>query len=194
MSSTAAVQGQADVVVVGSCMYDMIASTPRLPKPGETIVGTSITFGYGGKGANQCVQAGMLGATAAMVGKLGTDTVGQDTLKNFQALGVDASLVTTTPDAASGVAPIYVDSKGENCIVIVPGANMLLTLSDVEAAADLISSAKVLMTQLEIPNESTIAAMRIARNAGGEVIGGSGWAERGGLDARSWRVCDGVVV
>lgn len=158
------------VVVVGSCMIDMIAYTPRLPKLGETIHGTAFKQGFGGKGANQAVQAALLGVPTAMVGKVGADGLGASTIENFAKFGVDAEHVHRTPDAPSGVAPITVNADGGNCIVIVAGANLLLTAAEVEAARPLIEAAKVVVCQLEVTNEATLAALRLARASGATAI------------------------
>ncbi|XP_064603449.1 ribokinase-like isoform X2 [Liolophura sinensis] len=159
-----------DVVVVGSCNVDLISYVPRLPKPGETIHGSRFSIGFGGKGANQCVSSGRLGARTAMVAKIGTDSFGDDYLKNLQDSGVNTDFVYRTSEASTGVAPISVTDEGQNAIVIVPGANLLLTESDVIAAETLIQSAKVLVCQLEISPPITVMAMRLARKHGVRTI------------------------
>lgn len=153
------------VVVVGSANTDLVAYVPRLPMPGETLNGTTFETGFGGKGANQCVSAAKLGASTAMVCKLGEDSFGTDHVKNFKELGVHTEHVTTTDKAATGVAPIMVDEKGENSIVVVLGANDLLSEEDVENARGFIENAKVLLCQHEIKMETTLAALRIAKEA-----------------------------
>ena len=154
------------VVVVGSCNTDLTAYVPRLPAPGETIHGDKFQVGFGGKGANQCVMAAKMGARTAMVGKVGTDSFGSDTFKNFKDVGVDVTHLLTTDAAATGVAPIAVDASGQNSIIVVNGANDLLTVEEVEAASDMLSNAKVIITQLEIKREVTLRAMQIGKAAG----------------------------
>jgi len=152
-----------DVVVVGSCMTDLISRVPRLPKPGETIHGHSFTVGFGGKGANQCVMAAKLGAKTAMVGKVGKDLFGRNYIKNLEDHGINIDHLGTTSAAATGTAPIAVDDEGQNSIVIVAGANLLLTPEDVMEADGLIKQAQVLICQLETSEESTLAALKLAR-------------------------------
>lgn len=154
------------ICVVGSSNFDLISYAPRLPKQGETLHGTRFLMSFGGKGANQAVTAARLGAQVSMVTKLGEDIFGRDTLKNFEAQGIDSGAIFFTKDASSGVAAISVDSDGRNTIIIVAGANNLLSPEDIETARTIIESAQVLICQLEIPLETTLAALQIARRAG----------------------------
>ena len=158
------------VCVVGAANLDLISYVPRLPRVGETLHGTSFRMGYGGKGANQAVMAANLGADVAMVCKLGRDVFGEGTLENFRENGVDTTHVTFTDEAFSGVAPIAVDPEGRNSIIIVTGANDLLSLDDLERARPAIAAANVVVCQLEIPVETTLAALRIAREEGVRTI------------------------
>ena len=102
------------VVVVGSANVDLVTNAPRMAQPGETLMGTRFEQLFGGKGANQAVAAALLGSSVSMVAKLGTDNLGEATLGNFRSLGVDTEYVSTTAAAASGVAQITVDAKGQN--------------------------------------------------------------------------------
>ena len=154
----------ARICVVGSSNIDLISQVPRLPKLGETMVGHSFHLGYGGKGANQAVMAAKLGAQVTMVTKLGRDVFGDDTLKNFQAHGIDTTFVMFDPNHASGVAPIFVDDHAQNFIVIIPGANNQLSPADARAATQAILSTDVLICQMEIPLETTLEAFRIAKS------------------------------
>jgi ribokinase len=158
------------VCVVGAANIDLISYVPRLPHLGETLHGSSFRMGYGGKGANQAVMAAKLGASVSMVTKLGRDTFGEGTLANFRAMGVDTDLVTFTEDASSGVAPIFVDSAGSNAIVIVTGANDLLTDDDINRARPAMAEAGVVVCQLEIPTPATLMALRAARAEGTATI------------------------
>jgi ribokinase len=160
----------ARVCVVGAANIDLISYVPRLPKLGETLHGTSFQLGYGGKGANQAVMAAKLGARVTMVTKLGRDVFGDGTLANFREWGVDTEHVLFTDDAASGVAPIAVDPEGNNSIIIVTGANDLLTAAEIEAARSSIAASGVVVCQLEIPLEITLAALRVARDEGVRTI------------------------
>ncbi|KAF2368059.1 Ribokinase [Trinorchestia longiramus] len=155
-----------DVVVVGSCVTDYIARTPQFPRPGETVFGHSLTVGFGGKGANQCLQAAKLGASTAIVCKFGQDAVGDNFIAELQRTSIDISQVKRTPHAQSAIANVIVDDNGENCIVNIPGANRLMTVEDVDAASDVIKTAKVLICQNEISFEATKAALILARKNG----------------------------
>jgi ribokinase len=154
------------ICVVGASNLDLISYVPRLPRMGETLHGTRFHMGYGGKGANQAVMAAKLGGDVAMVTKLGRDIFGENTLKNFQSWGVDTQHVLFTDRAFSGVAPIAVDPEGHNSIIIVTGANDVLTVEEIEAARSTIAAAQILVCQLEIPLEITLAALRVARQEG----------------------------
>lgn len=145
---------------------DLIAYAPRLPAPGETLMGTRFQTGYGGKGANQAVAAARLGAAVAMVARVGGDVFGADMLANFAAQGIDVAQVLRTEGVSSGVAPIAVDDAGRNAIIVVAGANALLTPADVDAAAPAIRRARVLLCQLEVPIETSLRALTLARAAG----------------------------
>jgi ribokinase len=158
------------VCVVGAANIDLISYVPRLPRVGETLHGTQFRMGYGGKGANQAVMAARLRAEVTMVCKLGRDVFGEGTLENFRAHGVDTTHVTFTEDAFSGVAPIAVDPDGRNAIIIVTGANDLLSLDDLERARPAIAAADVVVCQLELPVETTLSALRIAREEGVRTI------------------------
>ncbi len=155
------------ICMVGSSNIDLIARVPRLPAPGETLVGSSFSMGFGGKGANQAVMAARLGAKVNVVTKVGKDIFGQDTLKNYEAQGINTRYVLFDETRFSGVAPITVDDNtGQNSIVIVNGANDGLSPDDVRAATDAIQEAGILLCQLETPLETTLEAFRIAKNSG----------------------------
>lgn len=151
------------VVVVGSCMTDLVSQAPRLPKAGETIHGHRFFIGFGGKGANQCVQAARLGAKTAMVCKVGRDVFGNDYIQNFKNNGISTAYVEQTENAATGAASIIVNDTGENAIVIVAGANMLLGQEELQRALTAIVNAKVLVCQLEINPDTSLQALRMAR-------------------------------
>lgn len=155
------------ICVVGASNIDLISYAPRLPKLGETLPGSRFQMGFGGKGANQAVMAALLGATVTMVTKVGQDIFGQDYLNHYQRLNFDTRYVTMTDTAATGVAPIWVDEgSGNNAIIVVTGANDLLSAADVEAARAAIVAAQVVLCQWECALEPSLAALRIARAAG----------------------------
>jgi ribokinase len=158
-----------NIVVVGSSNTDLLTKVDRLPKLGETMIGKHFHVGFGGKGANQAVMAAKLQANVTMVTKLGNDIFGKETLNNFKNYNINTDFVYFC-DVSSGVAPIFVDDKGNNFIVIVPGANWELSIDDVHKAEDIIVKADILICQLEIPVETTLEALRIAFNKGATTI------------------------
>ena len=158
------------ICVVGSCNLDLIVSTPRLPVVGETLTASDFRTCCGGKGANQAVMAARLGARVSMVGKVGRDLFGDRLLANFREQGIDTDHVLVDAGQPSGVATILVDAAANNCILVVPGANGALTPEEVRAAAGAITAADVLLCQLEVPPETTAAALRLARGAGVRTI------------------------
>ncbi|XP_075451518.1 ribokinase isoform X1 [Ascaphus truei] len=160
----------AAVVVVGSCMTDLVSLTPRLPKAGETIHGSKFFIGFGGKGANQCIQAARLGAKAAMVCKVGNDSFGNDYIENFKKNNVSTEFVGQTADAATGAASIIVNGEGQNAIVIVAGANLFLASEDLKKASAVISGARVMVCQLEVMPEVSLEALKMARASGVKTI------------------------
>uniref|UniRef100_A0A0A9WXY4 Ribokinase n=1 Tax=Lygus hesperus TaxID=30085 RepID=A0A0A9WXY4_LYGHE len=155
-----------DVAVIGSCMIDMICYTPRIPRPGETLHGTSFEMGNGGKGANQCVAATKLGASTALVAVLGNDVFGKKYHEHLRSEGVNVDHVRLTEDCHSGMAQITVTETGENCIVIVAGSNMLLSLDDVKKARDVLLNTKVVIFQLETPISTTLEALKYLKTEG----------------------------
>jgi len=138
-----------DVVVVGSANVDLVLPVQRIPRPGETVLSGVMTRGPGGKGANQAVASARTGARTAIVVSLGVDDAGELLRDALDGSGVDLSLVSTSAATPTGTAIITVDDAGENAIVVAPGANGELTLSD--DAARIVRSAKIVLSQLEIP-------------------------------------------
>ena len=154
------------ISVVGACNIDLISYVPRMPAIGETLHGTRFRIGFGGKGANQAVMAAKLGANVSIVTKLGRDTFGEDTLKNFKSFNINTDHVHFTEEAFSGVAPISVNPEGQNSIVIVTGANDLLTEAEIEAARPVFAQSGAVVCQLEIPLNLTLKALSVAREEG----------------------------
>lgn len=153
----------ANIVVVGSLNMDLVVRSPRIPLPGETILGSAFVTLPGGKGANQAVAAARLGGAVTMIGRLGADGFAASLRESLAADGVDHSRVQATPDVATGVALITVDDDGRNTIVVASGANWLVTPVDVEEAEATIAAADVLLLQLELPLETVMRAAQIAR-------------------------------
>lgn len=162
---------QAPVVVVGSCNMDLVTRAPRLPRRGETIGGTTFGTYLGGKGLNQAVAARRMGAQVALIARVGVDSFGERIRAALADEGIDAALVRATADAPTGTALIVVEeSSGDNMIVAVPGANGCLTPADIDAAAEVLRQARVLLLQLEVPLPTLLHAARLARDSGAIVI------------------------
>jgi ribokinase len=157
---------QPHIAVVGSANIDLTTFTDQFPRPGETIFGREFHLGFGGKGANQAVAARLSGARVSMVARVGDDLFGPATIENFTKQGIDASHVWITPGVSSGVAPIFVDSAGQNRILVVKGANDLLTPADVDASADLLKTAGCIVLQLEVPVETVYYTLGFAQRNG----------------------------
>ncbi len=155
----------ARICVVGSCNLDLTFRVPRLPRPGETLAAVALEQGFGGKGANQAVAAARLGAEVMLIGRVGNDTFGRQSLDNYTARGIDTTFVGIDAQRPTGMASIYVAEVGENSIVIVPGANAGVTPADVRAAVGEIARADAVLCQLETPADSALEAFRIGRAA-----------------------------
>jgi ribokinase len=157
---------QSLIAVVGSANVDLTTFNDVFPRPGETIFGKHFDLGFGGKGANQAVAARLCGANVGMVAKVGSDLFGPATIKNFESQGIDATYVGTAEGVSSGVAPIFVEPNGQNRIIVVKGANDLLSPEDVDAAAPLLRQADSIVVQFEIPLRTVYHTVRFA-NANG---------------------------
>ena len=162
---------QPAVVVVGSCNMDLVTRAPRLPLPGETLTGSSFGTYLGGKGLNQAVAARRMGANVAMIGKVGADDFGARVRAALEEEAIAAQGLSLDHEQPTGAALILVEEqRGENSIVVVPGANGALTPADVDRAADLIRGARVVLLQLEIPLATTVHAAQLAHEAGCVVV------------------------
>jgi len=139
------------IVVVGSTNTDMVIKTSHLPQPGETILGGTFFMSAGGKGANQAVAAARLGGSVVFIAKTGYDIFGKQSIELFEKEGIDISGIQRDHYQPSGIALITVDDKGENCIVVAPGANAALTPDDIDEVKDRIEGASLLLVQLETP-------------------------------------------
>jgi ribokinase len=161
----------AAIIVLGSLNMDIAALGPRLPQPGETVMGSHFHTAPGGKGANQAYAAAKIGGagSTAMLGRVGDDDFGRQMIANLVSVGCGAEGVRKL-QGASGVALILIAESGQNSIVVVPGANDRFTPADIAADAQLLRGARYALLQLEVPLPTTIAAARTARAAGLEVI------------------------
>ncbi len=158
------------IVVVGSANTDLIVRTPRLPGPGETVLGGEFSQAAGGKGANQAVAAARADGRVAFVARIGKDAFGARLLKEMRGEGIDLSHVVRDRKTPSGVALIFVGPNGENSITVAGGSNSALSPADIDAAQDCIRRAKVLVVQLETPLTSVEHAVKLAKAAGVRVI------------------------
>ncbi|MDR6551602.1 ribokinase [Paenibacillus qinlingensis] len=160
---------QAKIVVVGSINMDLVVKSEHIPVAGETVTGQEFVMIPGGKGANQAVAAARLGAHVEMVGCVGGDPFGKQMLEQLANEGIGTSYVHTDPQQTTGVALIQVQD-GENRITIVPGANASVTPEQVERAKDVFDGADILLVQLEIPQETVMRAVQLAKSYGVKVI------------------------
>ena len=138
------------ICVVGSANIDQVSYVKRTPNDGETVFGDSYQMGFGGKGANQAVMAGILGAEVYVITCLGSDVYRDMTIENFKNNDVITDYIQTV-DGSSGVAPIWVDESGQNRIIVIPGANDLIDGSLAIEALENIGKPHVLVGQFEIP-------------------------------------------
>jgi ribokinase len=151
------------VVVVGSINMDLVVKTAVLPRPGQTVQGRHFASIPGGKGANQAVAAARLGGRVHMIGKVGGDHFGEHLLMCLNKNQVDTSAVVIAEGISSGLAIVMVDAQGENSICVVAGANSQVQPEDLTAQEELISRAKVVVLQLELPVPTVLQAIRLAR-------------------------------
>jgi ribokinase len=172
-----------DVAVVGSVNLDLVATTHRLPGPGETVAGTGYAEHAGGKGLNQAVAAARSGASVALIAAVGDDDAGRRLRAVAEAEGIDVSMIDIVP-GPTGRALITVDDRAENSIVVVPGANAFVR-------ADAPGDARIVVAQLEIPIDTVIAAFRSARGHGGRTILNPAPAQR--LPDELLAVCDVII-
>jgi ribokinase len=143
----------------------------RIPSPGETLLGSGYRVDFGGKGSNQAVGCARLGAHVDFVARIGTDAFGDMALGLYREEGIETDFLERSPDTPTGVGFIVVEAgTGQNSIVLDPGANELLTPSDVAAAHPVLKPAKVVLTQLEIPADAAASAMQHGRSGGAITI------------------------
>ena len=160
---------KAVIAVVGSAMMDLTAYARVLPESGQTLLGELFTTGFGGKGANQAVIAAKCGAEVHFIGALGRDLFGDSIAKNFQDQGINVDGVERS-DVPTGVAHIWVDARGENRIIIIPGANYELKIANAVRAVLAITNLSVVLAQCEIKQEVTRAVFIAAKERGAITI------------------------
>ena len=158
------------IVVLGGINMDLIAVSPRLPEPGETVAGDQFYTAPGGKGANQAVAAARLGADVRMVGRIGSDMFGPMLLEDLHGQGVNVRGVATDTEHSSGVAVILLDDSRQNHIVAVYGANMECDEDQLRATESALEGADSLLLQMEVPFPISLAAARSAKERGVRVV------------------------
>ena len=152
------------IVVVGSINMDLVARTPRIPRAGETLIGSGFETSPGGKGANQAVAIARLGFPVFLVGLVGDDVFGEASLQNLRTAGVDTSAVGRV-SGPSGVAQIQVADSGENSIIVVPGANGKVDCDVIQTHEAMIRSASMVLCQLEVPIASVLSLVALCSEA-----------------------------
>jgi ribokinase len=154
------------IVIIGSINMDIVIHAERMPRDGETVFGSNLSFFPGGKGANQAVAAARLGAETSMVGRVGHDSFGGPLRSQLLQNGVNCDHVIIDENAATGTALIVINPEGNNSILVAPGASQNVSPSDVDAAAELIGQADALLMQFEIPLETVAHAADLAQARG----------------------------
>ena len=155
------------VTIMGSFVADLTFRTPELPQWGQTIMGSLFRLGPGGKGSNQAVAAARLGAKVSFISKLGNDPFGDLARNTYKEEKIDTQFLVNTPELATGAASIVVhEGKGENAIVVVPGACFEITEAEVDRARPLIQQSAVFMTQLETRLPTVAYGLKVAHEAG----------------------------
>ncbi|QUH25839.1 ribokinase [Serpentinicella alkaliphila] len=154
------------IVVVGSLNMDLVTYTNRMPVIGETIIGKSFKQIPGGKGANQADAIAKLGSTVRMIGCVGEDVMGETLLESLYKDGVDISMVKRVKGVATGIASITVDSSANNSIIVVPGANNMLSIEDIKEYEQAIQDSDIVVAQLEVPIETVKYVIKSAKLKG----------------------------
>lgn len=158
------------IVVVGSINMDLVIRCANLPIPGQTITAESSQEIPGGKGANQAVAASRAGGEVRMIGRVGDDSMASQLIENLRTQGVQTGRILQSEACASGLAVVAVESSGQNAIMVVPGANAMVSVEDVDAAESILQEADVVLLQLEIPLATVIRTIQIAKAANVPVI------------------------
>lgn len=158
------------ILVVGSINKDLVVNTSRFPLAGETLIGDSFYTNNGGKGANQASAIAKLGGDVSIIGAVGDDEFGRETVKNLSLYGVDTKSVSVKKGISTGIASITVTKSGANNIIVVPGANSLLSKEDIDSKLDVIKKSDIVVIQLEIPIETAKYVASLSKRLGKTVI------------------------
>lgn len=159
-----------NIVVIGSINTDMVIKASHFPDPGETVLGDRFFMNPEGKGANQAIAAVRLGGNVTFIAKVGNDIFGDQSLQQFRKEGLATNYIVKDPENPSGTALITVDAKGENCIVVAPGANGSLLFDDVQKAEQELKNCQIVLMQLEVPLSTVVSAAKLAAQPGKRVI------------------------
>lgn len=179
------------VVVIGSINVDVVTYSQRMPAPGESMKGDTYGMVLGGKGCNQAAAAARLGAKTRLVGRIGADSFGAFVRERLSLLGVDATFVTTDRDAATGIAVIPIVASGQNSIIVIPGANDTLTGDVLDETA--LKDARVLLSQIETPLETSLKAAALVRAAGGVYVLDPAPVPAAPIGRDAWQLADIVT-
>ena len=163
-------QNRPKIVVLGSINMDLVIRCAELPCAGQTTLAESSAEYCGGKGANQAVAAALAGGQVSMIGAVGTDAFAERLVGNLKQHAIDCQRVSHRDELNSGLAVISVDQRGQNSIMVVPGANASVSPDEVLAATPLVESADALLVQLEIPLDSVTTGIEIARRSGVRIL------------------------
>ena len=158
------------IAVVGSLHMDFILKVKTIPRVGETVLGNAFKRSPGGKGANQAMAAGKLGADVVLIGRVGADAVGRELIEKVKTQGIDVTYVLEDEETYTGLALILVDEEGGNIIAVASGADMNCCTEDIKQAEEIITASKVLLTQLETPLPVVEYALDVAYEAGVRMI------------------------
>jgi ribokinase len=160
----------ARIGIIGSANLDLVVRADHMPAPGENVLGDDLRMIPGGKGANQAVAVARLGGRARFIGRVGRDSFGEMLLASLRADGVDTDDLAAVADAPTGAALIVIDRNGQNSIVVAPGANRRLMPADIQALRPALETLDAILMQLEIPIETVVHTIRLAREINVPVI------------------------
>lgn len=160
----------AHILVAGSLNMDLVVRVAAMPQPGETIFGRDFQMVPGGKGANQAIAAARSGAKVTLIGKVGADDFGTRLIENLVINGVNTKYIAVDKNAATGIATITLDERGQNSIIVASGANMRLAPKDIRAAWSSLKDVDMVVMPLEIPLDCVAEAAKLAKRAGAKVL------------------------
>lgn len=159
-----------NILVIGSSNTDLVIQTSHFPEPGETVMGGVFSTFAGGKGANQAVAASRLGAKVTFVARVGNDDFGRQAIDGFDKEGITTSHIFIDENEPTGVASIIINKDGENTIVVAPGANNMLSKTDIEAIVSLVEATDIVLVQLEVPLETVTFVIQLAHKLHKKII------------------------